>query len=235
MIRTVTKPMRIDIITAVPELLSGPLNHSIPKRAQEKGLLELHIHNLHEYGIGKYRQIDDYPFGGGAGMVLKPEPLAAAIEKLTQERKYQQIIYTTPDGESFKQPRATQLSLLENIIIICGHYKGIDQRIRDQFVTLELSLGDFVLSGGEIAACAITDAVVRLLPGVIGNEESALSDSFQDNLLAPPLYTRPENFNGSSVPDVLLSGNHANIETWRLEQSIERTQRLRPDLLNPNE
>ena len=235
MIRTVTKPMRIDIITAVPELLSGPLNQSIPKRAQEKGLLELHIHNLHEYGIGKYRQIDDYPFGGGAGMVLKPEPLAAAIEKLTQERKYQQIIYTTPDGESFKQPRANQLSLLENIIIICGHYKGIDQRIRDQFVTLELSLGDFVLSGGEIAACAITDAVVRLLPGVIGNEESALSDSFQDNLLAPPLYTRPENFNGSSVPDVLLSGNHAKIETWRLEQSIERTQRLRPDLLNPNE
>lgn len=227
--------MRIDIITAVPELLSGPLNHSIPKRAQEKGLLELHIHNLHEYGIGKYRQIDDYPFGGGAGMVLKPEPLAAAIEKLTQERIYQQIIYTTPDGESFKQPRANQLSLLENIIIICGHYKGIDQRIRDQFVTLELSLGDFVLSGGEIAACAITDAVVRLLPGVIGNEESALSDSFQDNLLAPPLYTRPENFNGSSVPDVLLSGNHAKIETWRLEQSIERTQRLRPDLLNPNE
>jgi len=227
--------MRIDIITAVPELLSGPLNHSIPKRAQEKGLLELHIHNLHEYGIGKYRQIDDYPFGGGAGMVLKPEPLAAAIEKLTQERKYQQIIYTTPDGESFKQPRANQLSLLENIIIICGHYKGIDQRIRDQFVTLELSLGDFVLSGGEIAACAITDAVVRLLPGVIGNEESALSDTFQDNLLAPPLYTRPENFNGSSVPDVLLSGNHAKIETWRLEQSIERTQRLRPDLLNPNE
>ena len=227
--------MRIDIITAVPELLSGPLNHSIPKRAQEKGLLELHIHNLHEYGIGKYRQIDDYPFGGGAGMVLKPEPLAAAIEKLTQERTYQQIIYTTPDGESFKQPRANQLSLLENIIIICGHYKGIDQRIRDQFVTLELSLGDFVLSGGEIAACAITDAVVRLLPGVIGNEESALSDSFQDNLLAPPLYTRPENFNGSSVPDVLLSGNHAKIETWRLEQSIERTQRLRPDLLNPNE
>jgi len=227
--------MRIDIITAVPELLSGPLNHSIPKRAQEKGLLELHIHNLHEYGIGKYRQIDDYPFGGGAGMVLKPEPLAAAIEKLTQERKYQQIIYTTPDGESFKQPRANQLSLLENIIIICGHYKGIDQRIRDQFVTLELSLGDFVLSGGEIAACAITDAVVRLLPGVIGNEESALSDSFQDNLLAPPLYTRPENFNGSSVPDVLLSGNHTKIETWRLEQSIERTQRLRPDLLNPNE
>lgn len=227
--------MRIDIISAVPELLHGPLNHSIPKRAQEKGLLELHIHNLHEYGIGKYRQIDDYPFGGGAGMVLKPEPLAAAILSLTKEREYQQIIYTSPDGEHLKQPRANQLSLLENIIIICGHYKGIDQRIRDEYVTLEISLGDFVLSGGEIAACAITDAVVRLLPGVIGNEESALSDSFQDQLLAPPLYTRPESFQGKSVPEILLSGNHAKIESWRLEKSIERTQKLRPDLLNPNE
>lgn len=227
--------MRIDIISAVPELLLGPLNHSIPKRAQEKGLLELHIHNLHEYGIGKYRQIDDYPFGGGAGMVLKPEPLAAAILSLTKEREYQQIIYTSPDGEHLKQPRANQLSLLENIIIICGHYKGIDQRIRDEYVTLEISLGDFVLSGGEIAACAITDAVVRLLPGVIGNEESALSDSFQDQLLAPPLYTRPESFQGKSVPEILLSGNHAKIESWRLEKSIERTQKLRPDLLNPNE
>ena len=227
--------MRIDIISAVPELLHGPLNHSIPKRAQEKGLLELHIHNLHEYGIGKYRQIDDYPFGGGAGMVLKPEPLAAAILSLTKEREYQHIIYTSPDGEHLKQPRANQLSLLENIIIICGHYKGIDQRIRDEYVTLEISLGDFVLSGGEIAACAITDAVVRLLPGVIGNEESALSDSFQDQLLAPPLYTRPESFQGKSVPEILLSGNHAKIESWRLEKSIERTQKLRPDLLNPNE
>ena len=227
--------MRIDIISAVPELLHGPLHHSIPKRAQEKGLLELHIHNLHEYGIGKYRQIDDYPFGGGAGMVLKPEPLAAAILSLTKEREYQHIIYTSPDGEHLKQPRANQLSLLENIIIICGHYKGIDQRIRDEYVTLEISLGDFVLSGGEIAACAITDAVVRLLPGVIGNEESALSDSFQDQLLAPPLYTRPESFQGKSVPEILLSGNHAKIESWRLEKSIERTQKLRPDLLNPNE
>lgn len=227
--------MRIDIISAVPELLLGPLNHSIPKRAQEKGLLELHIHNLHEFGIGKYRQIDDYPFGGGAGMVLKPEPLAAAILSLTKEREYQHIIYTSPDGEHFNQPRANQLSLLENIIIICGHYKGIDQRIRDEYVTLEISLGDFVLSGGEIAACAITDAVVRLLPGVIGNEESALSDSFQDQLLAPPLYTRPESFQGKSVPEILLSGNHAKIESWRLEKSIERTQKLRPDLLNPNE
>lgn len=227
--------MRIDIISAVPELLLGPLNHSIPKRAQEKGLLELHIHNLHKFGIGKYRQIDDYPFGGGAGMVLKPEPLAAAILSLTKEREYQHIIYTSPDGEHFNQPRANQLSLLENIIIICGHYKGIDQRIRDEYVTLEISLGDFVLSGGEIAACAITDAVVRLLPGVIGNEESALSDSFQDQLLAPPLYTRPESFQGKSVPEILLSGNHAKIESWRLEKSIERTQKLRPDLLNPNE
>jgi len=233
--RTITKTMRIDIISAVPELLSGPLNHSIPKRAQEKGLLELYIHNLHEFGIGKYRQIDDYPFGGGAGMVLKPEPLAAAIDSLTKERKYQEIIYTSPDGEHLNQPRANQLSLFENIIIICGHYKGIDQRIRDEYITLEISLGDFVLSGGEIAACAITDAVVRLLPGVIGNEESALSDSFQDQLLAPPLYTRPESFHGQSVPDILLSGNHAKIEAWRLEKSIERTQQLRPDLLNPNE
>lgn len=235
MTRTITKTMRIDIISAVPELLSGPLNHSIPKRAQEKGLLELYIHNLHEFGIGKYRQIDDYPFGGGAGMVLKPEPLAAAIDSLTKERKYQEIIYTSPDGEHLNQPRANQLSLFENIIIICGHYKGIDQRIRDEYITLEISLGDFVLSGGEIAACAITDAVVRLLPGVIGNEESALSDSFQDQLLAPPLYTRPESFHGQSVPDILLSGNHAKIEAWRLEKSIERTQQLRPDLLNPNE
>ena len=229
------KTMRIDIISAVPELLTGPLNHSIPKRAQDKGLLQLYIHNLHEFGIGKYRQIDDYPFGGGAGMVLKPEPLAHAIESLTNEREYQHIIYTSPDGEHLNQQRANQLSLLENIIIICGHYKGIDQRIRDEYVTLEISLGDFVLSGGEIAACAITDSVVRLLPGVIGNEESAFSDSFQDQLLAPPLYTRPETFHCQTVPEVLLSGNHAKIENWRLEKSIERTQQLRPDLLNNNE
>ncbi len=226
--------MRIDIISAVPELLHGPLNHSIPKRAQDKGLLQLHIHNLHDFGIGKYKQIDDYPFGGGAGMVLKPEPLAAVIEQLCLERTYQHIIYTSPDGQALKQGLANRLSLLENIIIICGHYKGIDQRIRDQYVTLEISLGDFVLSGGEIAACAITDAIVRLIPGVIGNEESALSDSFQDQLLAPPLYTRPETFQGQTVPEVLLSGNHAKIDNWRLEQSIERTQLLRPDLLNPN-
>jgi len=224
--------MRIDIISAVPELLHGPLNHSIPKKAQEKGLAEIVVHNLHEYGIGKYRQIDDYPFGGGAGMVLMCEPLSAVIEKLKSERDYQFIIYTTPDGKPFNQPLANQLSIGGNLMIICGHYKGIDQRIRDEYVNLEISLGDFVLSGGEIAAAAITDAVVRLIPGVIGNEDSALSDSFQDNLLAPPLFTRPEIFHDMKVPEVLLSGNHKKIEEWRLDQSIERTQQLRPDLLN---
>ncbi len=223
--------MRIDIISAVPELLHGPLNHSIPKKAQEKGFAEIVVHNLHEYGIGKYRQIDDYPFGGGAGMVLMCEPISNIIEKLKSEREYQYVIYTTPDGNPFNQPLANQLSIGGNLMIICGHYKGIDQRIRDEYVNLEISLGDFVLSGGEIAAAAITDAVVRLIPGVIGNEESALSDSFQDNLLAPPLFTRPEIFHDRKVPEVLLSGNHKKIEEWRLDQSIERTQQLRPDLL----
>jgi tRNA (guanine37-N1)-methyltransferase len=223
--------MRIDIISAVPELLHGPLNHSIPKKAQDKGLAEIVVHNLHEYGIGKYRQIDDYPFGGGAGMVLMCEPLSNIIEKLKSEREYQYVIYTTPDGNPFNQPLANQVSIGGNLMIICGHYKGIDQRIRDEYVNLEISLGDFVLSGGEIAAAAITDAVVRLIPGVIGNEESALSDSFQDNLLAPPLFTRPEIFHDRKVPEVLLSGNHKKIEEWRLDQSIERTQQLRPDLL----
>jgi tRNA (guanine37-N1)-methyltransferase len=223
--------MRIDIISAVPELLHGPLNHSIPKKAQDKGFAEIVVHNLHEYGIGKYRQIDDYPFGGGAGMVLMCEPLSNIIEKLKSEREYQYVIYTTPDGNPFNQPLANQLSIGGNLMIICGHYKGIDQRIRDEYVNLEISLGDFVLSGGEIAAAAITDAVVRLIPGVIGNEESALSDSFQDNLLAPPLFTRPEIFHDRKVPEVLLSGNHKKIEEWRLDQSIERTQLLRPDLL----
>ena len=223
--------MRIDIISAVPELLHGPLNYSIPKKAQDKGLAEIVVHNLHEYGIGKYRQIDDYPFGGGAGMVLMCEPLSNIIEKLKSEREYQYVIYTTPDGNPFNQPLANQLSIGGNLMIICGHYKGIDQRIRDEYVNLEISLGDFVLSGGEIAAAAITDAVVRLIPGVIGNEESALSDSFQDNLLAPPLFTRPEIFHDRKVPEVLLSGNHKKIEEWRLDQSIERTQQFRPDLL----
>lgn len=222
--------MRIDIISAVPELLISPLNNSIPKKAQEKNLLELQIHNLHDYGIGKYRQIDDYPFGGGAGMVLMAEPLSNCIDHLKSEREYDEIIYTTPDGETFSQQTANNLSLNKNLIIICGHYKGIDQRIRDLYITKEISIGDFVLSGGEIAAAAMTDAIVRLIPGVIGNEESALSDSFQDNLLAPPLYTRPESFKGIDVPNILLSGNHGKIAEWRLEQSIQRTEERRPDL-----
>lgn len=223
--------LRIDIISAVPGLLESPLGLSIPKRAVEKGLAEIQLHNLHEYGLGKYRQIDDYPFGGGAGMVLMAEPLATVIEKLKAERIYDEIIYMSPDGTTFSQSVANSLSLLQNIMIICGHYKGIDQRIRDMYVTREISLGDFVLSGGEIAAAAVVDAVLRLLPGVLGNEESALSDSFQDDLLAPPLYTRPENFRGLSVPPVLLSGDHKKIDEWRLEQSVERTKKLRPDLL----
>lgn len=224
--------MRIDIISAVPELLISPLNNSIPKKAQEKNLLELKIHNLHDYGIGKYRQIDDYPFGGGAGMVLMAEPLSNCIDQLKSERVYDEIIYTSPDGEKFNQQTANNLSLINNLIIICGHYKGIDQRVRDLYVTKEISIGDFVLSGGEIAAAAMTDSIVRLIPGVIGNEESALSDSFQDNLLAPPLYTRPESFKGKEVPNILLSGNHGKIAEWRLEQSIQRTEERRPDLLN---
>ena len=227
--------LRIDIISAVPELLKSPLMNSIPARAQEKGKLELCIHNLHDYGIGKYRQIDDYPFGGGAGMVLKPEPLAQIIEKLLSEREYDEIIFTSPDGKPFTQSSANQLSLKGNLMFLCGHYKGIDHRIREQYVTLELSLGDFVLTGGEIAVCAMVDAIVRLIPGVIGNEESALSDSFQDDLLAPPVFTRPENFNGKLVPDVLLSGNHKKIEEWRMEQAIQRTQELRPDLIKKEE
>jgi tRNA (guanine37-N1)-methyltransferase len=227
--------MKIDIISAVPDLLISPLTNSIPKRAVNKGLVEINFHNLHDYGSGKYQQIDDSPFGGGAGMVLMPEPLAKCIESLKKDTHYNEIIYLTPDGETFDQKMANSLSLVDNLIFICGHYKGIDQRIRDIYVTKEISLGDFVLSGGEIAACAIVDAIVRLIPGVIGNEESALSDSFQDNLLAPPLYTRPETFQELTVPSVLLSGNHKLIDEWRFEQSIERTEKLRPDLLKNKE
>jgi len=227
--------MKIDIISAVPDLLISPLTNSIPKRAVNKGLVEINFHNLHEFGTGKYQQIDDSPFGGGAGMVLMPEPLAQCIESLKKDTHYNEIIYLTPDGETFDQKMANSLSLVDNLIFICGHYKGIDQRIRDIYVTKEISLGDFVLSGGEIAACAIVDAIVRLIPGVIGNEESALSDSFQDNLLAPPLYTRPETFQDLTVPSVLLSGNHKLIDEWRFEQSIERTEKLRPDLLKNKE
>jgi len=227
--------MRIDIIAAVPGLLEGFINHSMVKRARDKGLAAIHLHNLHDYGIGRYRQIDDYPFGGGAGMVLMAEPLATCIDQLLAERNYDQIIYLTPDGEKLEQARVNQLSLAGNLLLICGHYKGIDHRIRDLYVTLEISVGDYVLTGGELAAAILTDAVVRLLPGVLGNEESALSDSFQDDLLAPPVYTRPEVFREQRVPDVLLSGDHARIAAWRHEQSVERTRRLRPDLSQESE
>ena len=227
--------MRIDIIAAVPGLLEGFINHSMVKRARDKGLAEIHLHNLHDYGIGRYRQIDDYPFGGGAGMVLKAEPLATCIDPLLTERKYDQISSLTPDGEKLEQARVNQLSMAGNLLLICGHYKGIDHRIRDLYVTLEISVGDYVLTGGELAAAVLTDSVVRLLPGVLGNEESALSDSFQDDLLAPPVYTRPEVFREQRVPDILLSGDHARIAAWRHEQSVERTRRLRPDLSQEGE
>ena len=222
--------MRIDIITAVPDLLDSLLGHSIVKRAVEKNLFELHIHSLREEGLGKYRQIDDYPYGGAAGMVLMAEPLDRMLTKLSEQRTYDAIIYLTPDGELWTQNAANQFSLKGNIIMICGHYKGIDQRIRDLWVTHEISIGDFVLSGGEIAAAVLTDSIVRLLPGVLGDMESALSDSFQDSLLAPPVYTRPAEFKGLKVPEVLMSGNFKAIETWNEEQAIKRTKERRPDL-----
>jgi tRNA (guanine37-N1)-methyltransferase len=223
--------MKIDIITVVPGLLDSPFNHSILKRAKEKGLLEVNCINLRDYAINKQGQVDDYPFGGGAGMVLMAEPLVNAIEDLQQKTVYDEIIYFTPDGESFNQKVANRLSLRNNLLLICGHYKGIDQRIRDHFITLELSIGDYVLSGGELAAAVVVDALGRLLPGVLSDETSALFDSFQDNLLAPPVYTRPEVFREWAVPEVLLSGNHEKIAAWRYEQSIARTAERRPDLL----
>ena len=223
--------MRIDIITAVPDLLDSLLGHSIVKRAVEKKLFELQIHSLRDEGLGKYRQIDDYPYGGAAGMVLMAEPLDRMLTKLSQQRTYDAIIYLTPDGELWTQNAANQFSLKGNIIMICGHYKGIDQRIRDLWVTHEISIGDFVLSGGEIAAAVLTDSIVRLLPGVLGDMESALSDSFQDSLLAPPVYTRPAEFKGLKVPEVLMSGNFKAIETWNEEEAIKRTKERRPDLL----
>ena len=223
--------MRIDIITAVPDLLDSLLGHSIVKRAVEKRLFELQIHSLRDEGLGKYRQIDDYPYGGAAGMVLMAEPLDRMLTKLSEQRIYDAIIYLTPDGELWTQNAANQFSLKGNIIMICGHYKGIDQRIRDLWVTHEISIGDFVLSGGEIAAAVLTDSIVRLLPGVLGDMESALSDSFQDSLLAPPVYTRPAEFKGLKVPEVLMSGNFKAIETWNEEQAIKRTKERRPDLL----
>ncbi len=222
--------MHIDILTVLPELIESPLNHSIMKRAQEKGILTIEIHQLRKWAVNNYGQVDDYQYGGGAGMVIMPEPLANAIETLQQKRSYDEIIFTTPDGELFNQKVANKLSLKENLLIICGHYKGIDQRIRDKYVTMEISIGDYVLSGGEMPAAIIVDAVGRLIPGVLNNESSALFDSFQDNLLAPPVYTRPADFNGQKVPDVLLNGDPKKIDDWRNEQSIERTKMRRPDL-----
>ena len=223
--------MRIDILTVVPELLVSPLNESILKRAQEGGFAEIHIHNIRDYSEDKHRKVDDYPFGGEAGMVMKIEPVFRCIEKLKSERHYDEIIFTSPDGIRYDQHEANRLSTLENIIILCGHYKGIDYRIREHLITREISVGDYVLTGGELAAAIITDSVVRLLPGAIGDEASALTDCFQDDLLAPPVYTRPAEFNGWKVPDVLLSGNFAEIAKWQDEQAYERTKALRPDLL----
>ena len=223
--------MRIDIIAVVPELLQSPFQHSIFKRAVEKGLASVYFHDLRQYGLGNYKQIDDYSFGGGAGMVLMIEPIDVCISALKAERNYDEVIYLTPDGHTLNQPMANALSLKENIIILCGHYKGVDQRVRDHFVTKEISIGDYVLSGGELAAAVLADAIVRLIPGVLSDETSALTDSFQDNLLAPPVYTRPAEYKGWKVPDILLSGNTPQIDAWREEQAYKRTEERRPDLL----
>jgi tRNA (guanine37-N1)-methyltransferase len=227
--------MRIDIITVVPGLLEGPFSHSILKRAEDKGLAIIKVHNLRDYASGKQKQVDDYAFGGGAGMVMMIEPIAKCIEALQSEREYDEVIYMTPDGETFNQKMANELSLKKNIIILCGHYKGVDERIRQKFITREISVGDFVLSGGELAAAVVADAIIRLIPGVLNDETSALTDSFQDGLLAPPVYTRPAEWKGMKVPDVLLSGHQANIETWRFDASVRRTKERRPDLLEGND
>lgn len=223
--------MRIDILTVLPEMIDGCMNCSILKRAQDKQLAEIHLHNLRDYTTNKWRRVDDYPFGGEAGMVMQIEPVDRAITALKAARDYDEVIYTSPDGKMFDQPMANRLSLLQNIIILCGHYKGIDYRIREHLITLEISVGDYVLTGGELAAAIIADATIRLIPGVIGDEQSALSDSFQDGLLAPPVYTRPAEYKGWKVPDILLSGHERKIAEWRLQQAQERTERLRPDLL----
>ena len=223
--------MRIDILSVVPELLESPLNHSIIKRAREKKIVEIYIHNIRNWSKDKYRKVDDYPFGGEAGMVLMIQPVFDCIRELMAQRNYDEIIYTSPDAPVFNQQMANELSLKENIMILCGHYKGIDQRIRDNLITREISIGDYVLTGGELPACIMTDAIVRLIPGAMSDESSALSDSFQDNLLEPPVYTRPAEFNGWGVPEVLLSGNHAKIREWQEQQAYERTRLLRPDLL----
>ena len=223
--------MRIDILTVLPEMVEPFMNCSILKRAQDKGIVEIYVHNLRDYTTNKHRKVDDYPFGGEAGMVMQSAPIDACISKLMEERHYDEIIFTSPDGEQFDQPMANQLSMVENIIILCGHYKGVDWRVREHLITKEISIGDYVLTGGELPACVIADAIVRIIPGVIGDEQSALSDSFQDNLLAPPVYSRPAEYKGWRVPDILLSGHEAKIAEWRYEQALERTKRLRPDLL----
>ena len=223
--------MRIDIITVLPELIEGFLGESIIGRARKNGLTDIHIHNLRDYTNDKHKKVDDYPFGGFAGMVMKCQPIDACIAKLKSERDYDEIIFTTPDGQQFDQTMANDLSMKKNIIILCGHYKGIDYRIREHLITKEVSIGDFVLTGGELAAACMTDAIVRVIPGAIGDEQSALSDSFQDNLLAAPVYTRPADYNGWKVPEILLSGHEAKIKEWELQQAFERTKMLRPDLL----
>ncbi len=223
--------MRIDIITVLPELLKSPFEASILKRAIEKGLVEVHLHNLRDYSIGNYKQVDDYQFGGGAGMVMMVEPIDKCISQLKSEREYDEVIYMTPDGSTLNQGMANEISMKKNIIVLCGHYKGVDQRVRDMFVTREISIGDYVLSGGELAAAILCDSVIRLLPGVLNDETSALTDTFQDNLLAPPVYTRPSEYKGMEVPKILLSGNFPKIEKWREQKALERTQERRPDLL----
>ena len=226
-----TNPMRIDIITALPELLKSPFEASILKRAIEKDLVSIHFHNIRDFSTNSYNQIDDYQFGGGAGMVMMIEPIDKCISKLKAKRDYDEVIYMTPDGNTFNQGTANTLSLKENIIILCGHYKGVDQRVRDQFITMEISVGDYVLSGGELAAAIVCDSVIRLIPGVLGNETSALTDSFQDGLLAPSVYTRPADYKGWKVPEILLSGHLKKIEEWREDDAIKRTKQRRPDLL----
>lgn len=224
--------MRIDIITVLPELLQSPFEASILKRAIEKGLVEIHFHNLRDYVTDNYKQVDDYQYGGGAGMVMMIEPIDKCITKLKSERSYDEIIYMTPDGETLNQKTANSLSLKKNLIVLCGHYKGVDQRVRDHFITREISIGDYVLSGGELGASVLCDTIIRLIPGVLGNESSALTDSFQDDLLAPPIYTRPAEYKGWKVPEILLSGNFPKIEAWREEEAYKRTQERRPDLLD---
>ena len=226
--------MRIDILTLFPEMFDGPFSESILKRAREKGLVDIKLHDIRDYSTNKHKRVDDYPFGGGAGMVMQIEPIALLIDKLKSERNYSEIIYMTPDGNRLNQKIVNSVSLCENIIVLCGHYKGVDQRIRDHFITREISIGDYVLTGGELAAAVLVDAVTRLIPGVISDETSALTDSFQDNLLSPPVYTRPSVFRGWKVPDVLLSGHQANIDKWNEDQAFERTKSLRPDLLGDN-